>query len=99
MLRLIGAWLAAGRRVTLVLGSRCGPLTAEIPIGVELIDVRNGRFTHLFVRTPCLRRERETRLLTISGRLIGWHSAAIDRSEPHIKLKWQRAVKASHLDL
>lgn len=39
MLRLARGWIAAGHRVTLVLGESAGPLTAEIPAGVELIGL------------------------------------------------------------
>lgn len=39
LLRLAGGWIAAGRRVTLVLGRIDGPLIAELPDGVELIDL------------------------------------------------------------
>src|SRR3569833_2548046 len=39
MLRLARGWLAAGHRVTLVLGESAGPLVAEIPDGVELIGL------------------------------------------------------------
>jgi glycosyltransferase involved in cell wall biosynthesis len=39
MLRLAQGWLAAGHRVTLVLGEPAGPLVAEIPPGIELIGL------------------------------------------------------------
>jgi glycosyltransferase involved in cell wall biosynthesis len=39
MLRLTRGWIAAGHRVTLVLGEAAGPLAAEIPPGVELIEL------------------------------------------------------------
>lgn len=39
MLRLARGWIAAGHRVTLVLGESAGPLVAEIPDGVELIGL------------------------------------------------------------
>ena len=35
-LRLAGAWLAAGRRVTLVVGDARGPLAAEVPAGIDV---------------------------------------------------------------
>jgi glycosyltransferase involved in cell wall biosynthesis len=37
MLRLAGGWLAAGRRVTLVVGRLSGPLVAEVPAGLEIV--------------------------------------------------------------
>ncbi|MEG3163915.1 glycosyltransferase [Sphingomonas sp. PB2P19] len=36
-LRLIRAWIAAGRHVTLLLGSDAGPLAAELPPGVAVV--------------------------------------------------------------
>ncbi|WP_294047255.1 glycosyltransferase [Sphingomonas sp.] len=39
MLRLVRGWVDAGQRVTMVLGRASGPLTAEIPDGVELVDL------------------------------------------------------------
>ena len=37
LLRLAEGWIAAGRRVTLVIGDPRGPLTAELPPGVEVV--------------------------------------------------------------
>lgn len=39
MLRMAAGWIQQGRRVTLVLGSREGPLAAEIPPGMEVREV------------------------------------------------------------
>lgn len=39
MLRLARGWIAAGHRVTLILGEAAGPLSAEIPDGVELVEL------------------------------------------------------------
>lgn len=48
MLRMADGWLKAGRRVTLVLGSREGPLAAEIPEGIALIELGSARYAALF---------------------------------------------------
>jgi glycosyltransferase involved in cell wall biosynthesis len=48
LLRMAGGWVAAGRRVTLVLGSRQGPLAAEIPEGVTLIELGDARLWALY---------------------------------------------------
>ncbi len=37
LLRLAEGWVAAGRRVTLVIGDPSGPLAAELPAGVEVV--------------------------------------------------------------
>jgi glycosyltransferase involved in cell wall biosynthesis len=47
MLRMAAGWLRAGRRVTLVLGSREGPLAAEIPDGIDLIELGDARYSAL----------------------------------------------------
>ena len=39
LLRLVGSWAEAGRRVTLVVGDVAGPLARDIPDGVELRTV------------------------------------------------------------
>lgn len=44
MLRLARGWVAAGQRVTVVLGQAHGPLSAEMPGGVDLIELGT---THL----------------------------------------------------
>jgi glycosyltransferase involved in cell wall biosynthesis len=44
LLRLVAGWVAAGQRVTLVLAGGGGPLAAEMPKGVELIELNT---THL----------------------------------------------------
>jgi len=48
LLRMAEGWLRAGRRVTLVLGSEQGPLAAEIPDGIELIQLGDARYSALF---------------------------------------------------
>ncbi len=39
LLRLAGGWVAAGRRVTLVIGVPDGPLARELPAGVEIVTL------------------------------------------------------------
>lgn len=43
-LRLAGGWARAGRRVTIAGGSFAGPLAAEIPPGVALVDLKTRRY-------------------------------------------------------
>ncbi|MBO9621843.1 MAG: glycosyltransferase [Sphingomonas sp.] len=47
LLRMAGGWLRAGRRVTLVLGSAEGPLAAELPQGIERIDLHDSGYRAL----------------------------------------------------
>lgn len=46
-LELARQWIAAGRRVVLVIGSTEGPLKAEIPAGIELIELGSDRYPAL----------------------------------------------------
>ena len=48
LLRMAAGWLERGRRVTLVLGSREGPLAAELPEGIDLIELNDPRYSALF---------------------------------------------------
>lgn len=44
LLRLIRGWIALGRRVTLVIGDASGPLAADLPEGVELIELGDDSY-------------------------------------------------------
>lgn len=46
-LELCRQWIAAGRRVILVIGSTQGPLRGEIPPGIELIELGSDRYPAL----------------------------------------------------
>ena len=58
LLRMADGWLRSGRRVTLVLGSDAGPLSSEIPQGVELIHLHDARYSALFGLAGQVRRVR-----------------------------------------
>jgi glycosyltransferase involved in cell wall biosynthesis len=47
-LRLAAGWLAAGRRVTLMLGSKRGPLAAELPNGLRVIEHGSAAYMAMF---------------------------------------------------
>jgi glycosyltransferase involved in cell wall biosynthesis len=42
--RLCREWLAAGRRVTLVIGDATGPLAGELPPGLDIVSLDDGRY-------------------------------------------------------
>ncbi|WP_184088295.1 glycosyltransferase [Sphingomonas xinjiangensis] len=44
MLRMAAGWLDVGRRVTLVLGSREGPLAGELPPGLDIVALHDARY-------------------------------------------------------
>jgi len=71
MLRMAAGWLRAGRRVTLVLGSREGPLAAEIPDGIELIELGDPRYQSLFRLAREVRRVRPDILFCPGNRYTG----------------------------
>lgn len=47
LLRLAQGWIAAGRRVTLVLGKRDGPLVDELPAGIDIVELGSAAFPDL----------------------------------------------------
>ena len=47
-LRLAEDWLAAGRRVTLLLGCDAGPLAAELPRGLEVVPLGSPAYHRLY---------------------------------------------------
>ncbi|MGN6269215.1 MAG: glycosyltransferase [Sphingomonas sp.] len=47
-LRLAADWLAAGREVTLMLGSKRGPLAAELPAGLRVIEHGSPAYVSMF---------------------------------------------------
>ncbi|UYY60324.1 glycosyltransferase [Sphingomonas sp. S2-65] len=57
MLRMAAGWLEAGRRVTLMLGSRDGPLAAELPDGLRIIELGDTRYRGLLRLAEHARRE------------------------------------------
>lgn len=46
-LELCRQWIAAGRRITLVIGSTEGPLRTEIPRGLEVVELGSDRYPAL----------------------------------------------------
>ena len=58
MLRLAAGWIAAGHRVTLVIGAADGPLAREIPPGIERVAIGSARYLALFALPAIVRRTR-----------------------------------------
>ena len=65
-LRLARGWLAAGRRVTLVAGSLEGPLAAELPAGIETVELGAPSMRPLFA-LPRLVEERRPDVIFCPG--------------------------------
>jgi glycosyltransferase involved in cell wall biosynthesis len=67
LLRLAGGWAAAGRRVTLAIGCREGPLAAELPAGVTVRVLGDTGYRALASRLPRIVRETAPDLIFCPG--------------------------------
>lgn len=67
LLRLAGGWQRAGRKVTLVIGSTAGPLGAELPEGVGVIELGSGDYGALRRALPGIVRKTRPDLLFCAG--------------------------------
>lgn len=65
-LRLASGWLAAGRRVTLVGSDLAGPLSAELPAGIETVTA-DPRAVSPLLGLPGIVRERRPDLIFCAG--------------------------------
>lgn len=97
LLRLAGGWVAAGRRVTLVVGRAAGPLTAELPAGIETVALGSGAMTRLaggLVRTA---RARRPDILFCPGNhytsVALWARLRLGRDCPPLVAKMSNAVR------
>lgn len=88
-LRLAGGWLAAGRRVTLVVGRLAGPLRAELPAGLDIValDGGSGRRGVMPLRAlPAIVRSRAPDILFCAGNTYSsaaaWTRMALGAATP-----------------
>ncbi|WP_228275137.1 glycosyltransferase [Stakelama tenebrarum] len=90
MLRMAGGWAAAGRRVTLVLGSSEGPLAQELPGGVDVIELGSADYRAL-LDMPALARKYRPDLIFIPGNhytgVGGWTRLRLGKACPPIVAK------------
>lgn len=95
LLRLAGEW-AVTRRVTLVLGSAHGALRAELPPGVELIDLGAPTMARLFRDLPGQVRRSRPDMLFCPGNhytsLAAWTRLRLGEATPPIVAKMSNAV-------
>ena len=94
MLRLVGGWLAAGRRVTLLAGSFEGPLAAELPPGLETVELGSPSVHPLFA-LPRLVEQRRPDLIFCPGNfytaVAAWTKLRLGRRAPPIVGKMSNA--------
>ncbi len=90
MLRLARGWIAAGHRVTLVLGESQGPLVAEIPDGVELIGL-DSSYLGLMRALPAIVASTAPTIIFCPGNhytsMAAWMRARLGRHCPPIVAK------------
>lgn len=96
LLRLAGEW-AGTRGVTLVLGSARGPLAAELPLGLDLIELGAPSMRRLARELPGLIRARRPDLIFCPGNhytsLAAWTKLRLGRAAPPIVAKMSNAVR------
>ena len=66
LLRLARDWLAADRQVTLLLGQRDGPLVAELPAGIRIIERGSAAFRDLGI-LPAIARDIQPDIIFCPG--------------------------------
>ncbi|MBI0475309.1 glycosyltransferase [Sphingomonas sp. MA1305] len=94
-LRLARGWLAAGRRVTLVIGDTAGPLAAEMPAGLDLIELGTPNYLAQF-RLPGIVRDRRPDVIFCAGNfytsIAAWTRLRLGRDCPPIVGKMSNAA-------
>jgi glycosyltransferase involved in cell wall biosynthesis len=96
LLRMAGGWIAAGRRVTLVVGSRAGPLAAELPEGLEIVDLGDPRQAALLRALPGIVRKLRPDVIFCAGNhysgIAAWTRMRLGRGCPPIVAKVSNAL-------
>jgi glycosyltransferase involved in cell wall biosynthesis len=94
-LRLAAGWVAAGRRVTIVIGDASGPLKVELPVGVELIEIGSSRYIDMLVVAEYAR-ELQPDLIFCAGNhytsIAGYISSRLGRGCPPVLAKISNAL-------
>ncbi|KQS02890.1 glycosyl transferase [Sphingomonas sp. Leaf357] len=98
-LRLARGWIAAGRRVTLVIGDASGPLADEVPAGVEIVALGSRGLARLALRLPHIVAARRPDLIFCPGNhytgVAGWLRLKLGRACPPIAAKVSNALARS----
>lgn len=95
LLRMAAGWLKRGHRVTLALGACEGPLAAELPEGIELIELGSPHYP-ILLRLPGIVRKVDPDVLFCPGNYYTAATAMIrlrlGRSAPPIVAKVSNAL-------
>lgn len=96
LLRMARGWIAAGRRVTLVLGSRTGPLAAELPEELEIVDLNDGGHLALLRALPAVIADLKPDVLFCAGNhytaIAAWTRMRLGTRCPPIVAKVSNAL-------
>jgi glycosyltransferase involved in cell wall biosynthesis len=97
MLRLARGWIARGWRVTLLLGSGGGPLAAELPAGLEIVELGDARYPALVRAAPGVVRAVRPDVIFCPGNhytsVAAWTRARLGRATPPIVGKVSNALR------
>lgn len=96
MLRLIPGWIAAGRRVTLVLGIREGAAAIDLPDGCDIVTIGDARYSAVMRALPgIVRRLRPDAVFCPGNHYTGmaaWLRLRLGRETPPIVAKLSNAL-------
>ena len=100
-LRLARGWIAAGRRVTLCVGTRTGPLCAELPAGLDIVDLGTPSYRRLARALPRIVRDLRPDLIFCAGNYYtgaaAWTRLVLGLASPPIVAKMSNAPdRADH---
>lgn len=100
-LRLARTWIRAGRRVTLVIGDRSGPLAAELPAGLDVVELGTPSYPALATALPRVIRDHRPDLLFCAGNYYtsaaAWARLVLGPASPPIVAKMSNAPdRADH---
>jgi glycosyltransferase involved in cell wall biosynthesis len=100
-LRLARGWIAAGRRVTLFIGSTAGPLATEIPDGLEIVEHGTSNYLRTLRALPHAIRSAAPDILFCPGNFYTSMAAGarlrLGRSCPPVVMKISNALdRADH---
>ena len=95
-LRLARGWIAAGRRVTLLIGSTAGPLAAELPEGLDILELNSTHYPDVLRALPGIVRARRPDILFCPGNfytsMAAWARFRLGRDCPPIVAKMSNAL-------
>jgi glycosyltransferase involved in cell wall biosynthesis len=95
-LRLARGWIAAGWRVTLVVGDPHGPLASEVPDGVEIVALGSAGMRRLMTALPGIVRQRRPDVIFCPGNhytgAAAWLRLRLGRACPPIVAKVSNAL-------